>query len=368
MARLWGRDWSRGELERRVGDIQQIGGVRLVELADGKERGVRAAQFRTGTGFAFTVLLDRALDISSAEYCGRSLNWRSMTEDVHPAYFEPDGLNWVRTFYGGLVVTCGLTWAGAPCSEPVGIGTNRLGPRDLGLHGRISHTPAKNVWADGEWEGDDYRMWVRGRCQESMVFAENLILHREISTRIGANSFELVDTVENAGFDRTEHQLLYHVNIGFPAVDGDSELLSPSSEIIPRDADAAAGLDQARRLDDPVHAYDEKAYFHTLSGAGDGATGTAIVNRKLGFGVFLKFNLNELPYYTQWKMMGERSYVVGMEPANCLPVGRAAEREAGRLQFLEGRETRRYRLEIGALTSHAEIDEFERSVAAWSAG
>ena len=54
MARLWGREWTREELEQRVGDVLQIGGVRLVELADGKERGVRAAEFRTGSGLAFT--------------------------------------------------------------------------------------------------------------------------------------------------------------------------------------------------------------------------------------------------------------------------------------------------------------------------
>ena len=57
--------------------------------------------------------------------------------------------------------------------------------RDLGLHGRISHTPAKSVYADAAWEGDEYRMWVRGKCQEAMVFAENLVLHREISARLG---------------------------------------------------------------------------------------------------------------------------------------------------------------------------------------
>ncbi|HEU4753206.1 MAG TPA: DUF4432 family protein, partial [Armatimonadota bacterium] len=177
MPTLWGRHWTRAELEQRVGDLLQIGGVRLVELADGKERGLRAAQFRTGSGFGFTVLIDRGLDISHADWSGRPLNWRSLTEDAHPAYFEPEGLGWLRTFYGGLLVTCGLNWAGAPCHDPHA-GPARLGPRDLGLHGRISHIPAKNVWADGAWEGDEYRMWVRGRCQEGLVFGENLVLER----------------------------------------------------------------------------------------------------------------------------------------------------------------------------------------------
>lgn len=364
MARLWGREWTRDELEQRVGDLQQIAGVRLVELADGKERGVRAAQVRTGSGLAFTVLLDRGLDVSHADWCGRPLNWRSMTEDVHPAYFEPEGLGWVRSFYGGLMVTCGLSWAGAPCRDP-DAGPARLGPRDLGLHGYISHTPAKNVYADGAWSGDEYSMWVRGRCQEGLVFGENLVLHREIRADLGANCFTVRDRVENAGWDRLEHMILYHINIGFPAVDADSELLSPSLKITPRDAEAEDGQERARILDPPIPGYHEKAYFHELAAGPDGRTATAIVNRRLGFGVYVRYRLAELPYYSQWKMMGQRNYVVGMEPANCLPLGRTVEREAGRLQYLALREEREYTLEIGALTSGAEIDAFVAEVGRW---
>ncbi|HEU4754149.1 MAG TPA: aldose 1-epimerase family protein, partial [Armatimonadota bacterium] len=241
-----------------------------------------------------------------------------------------------------------------------------LGPRDLGLHGHISHTPAKNVWADGAWEGDEYRMWVRGRCQEGLVFGENLVLEREISTHLGSNCLTVRDRVENAGFDRVEHMLLYHINIGFPSVDEGSELLSPSKSITPRDEAAVEGQERARTLDAPIPGYHEKAYFHALGAAPDGTTGTAVVNRRLGFGVYVKFNRTELPLYTQWKMMGQRNYVLGMEPANCLPLGRAAEREAGRLQYLDPRETRDYTLEIGALTSPEEIAAFERQVASWS--
>ncbi len=364
MARLWGRDWSRDELEQRTGDLLQVAGVRSVELADGRERGVRAAEVRSGTGLAFTLLLDRGLDIAHAEWAGRPMSWRSMTEDAHPAYFEPDGAGWLRTFYGGLMTTCGLNWAGAPCHDPEA-GTRRLGPRDLGLHGRISHSPARNVHADAAWNGDDYEIWVKGKCQEGLVFGESMVLHREIRTRLGSNAISVTDTVENAGFDRVEHMLLYHINIGWPAVEEGSELLAPSLAVTPRDEAARDGEAFATRLDGPVRDYHEKVYFHDLGTDAEGNTGTAVINRELGFGVYVRFNRNELPYYTQWKMTGQRNYVVGMEPANCLPMGRVAEREAGRLQYLEPRESRTYHLEIGALTSAEEIAAFERDVAAW---
>lgn len=365
MPTLWGREWTRGELEARVGDMRQVAGVRLVELDDGRERGARAAEFHTGTGFRFLVLIDRGLDISQADYCGRSLAWQSMTGDAHPAYFEPEGLGWLRTFYGGLLATCGLNWMGAPCHDPEA-GPKRLGPRDLGLHGRISHLPASNVYADAGWEGDRYRLWVRGKMREAIVFGEDLLLTREISAYLGENRLFVRDRVENVGSERSEHMLLYHVNIGFPAVDEGAELLAPSRSIRPRDAEAAEGVERATRLDPPIRGYHEKAYFHDLAAGPDGRTATAIANRALGHGAYLRWPLAALPHYSQWKMMGQRNYVVGMEPGNALPLGRVTERAEGRLQYLEPGEAREYELEIGALTSREEIEAFEREIGGWA--
>ena len=89
------------------------------------------------------------------------------------------------------------------------------------------------------------------------------------------------------------------------------------------------------------------------------------MNRALGHGVYIRFSREALPHYTEWKMMGERNYVVGMEPGNALPLGRVAEREGGRLQYLEPGQKREYELEIGVLTSAEEIDRFEREIGEW---
>ena len=42
-----------------------------VTLGDGVERGVRVLEFRTGTGFEFDVVVDRAFDIGRHEHAGR---------------------------------------------------------------------------------------------------------------------------------------------------------------------------------------------------------------------------------------------------------------------------------------------------------
>jgi hypothetical protein len=353
MPQLWGREWTRAELESRVGDLSQIAGVRLVELADGKERGARAAEIKTGSGFNFTVLIDRGLDISTAEYQGKAIAWRSMTEDAHPAYFEPEGLGWLRTFYGGLLVTCGMTYAGAP-GEDQG--------QAYGLHGRVSHLPAKNVYADAAWEGDRYRVWVRGKCQEAIVFSENLLLTREVSAYLGENRLFVHDIVENVGHARTEHMYLYHVNIGFPAVDEGARLISPTRSARPRDAEAEAGKEEYPRFQPPTSGYKEKVYFHDLAVDATGYTQTAIANPALGHGVYIRYPKAQMPEFIEWKMMGIRNYVVGMEPANCSVLGRAAERHRGTLQFLEPGERREYHLEIGVLESKEAIQRFEQEV------
>lgn len=53
MVDLWGRRWTKDELLARVGRLEQLAGVQLVEAGDGAERGVRLLLFRTGAGFDF---------------------------------------------------------------------------------------------------------------------------------------------------------------------------------------------------------------------------------------------------------------------------------------------------------------------------
>ncbi|MGC8666866.1 MAG: aldose 1-epimerase family protein [Chthonomonadales bacterium] len=356
MAELFGRRYTREELLAHVGDISQIARVKPYRLVEGHEDGVAAMDVATGGGLTFTVLTSRGMDISAASYNGRSLAWRSATTDQHPAFFEPEGRGWLRTFYGGLVLTCGLTWMGAACEDE---------GRPLGLHGRISHIPATNVHWEGSWEGDDYVLTVSGRMREAIVFGENVELHRTIRARLGETRFFLHDRVRNMGYQRTPHMMLYHINIGFPIVDDHSRLIAPSITITPRDEDAVEGKEQYAQMQPPTPGFREKVYFHDLLPDAEGMVTTAIVNPACdgGLGVFVTYPKHELPFFTEWKMMDQGTYVVGMEPGNALVLGRAAERAAGRLQFLEPGEEREYHLEIGVITEGIRIRQLEDAAA-----
>jgi hypothetical protein len=67
----------------------------------------------------------------------------------------------------------------------------------------------------------------------------------------------------------------------------------------------------------------------------------------LGLGLRLTFNREELPYLFQWKMMGEGTYVLGIEPATCATMeGRADARQQDVLSFLAPGESRNFALGI----------------------
>ena len=357
MALLYGKRYTKNELLERVGDISQIGGARQIKYAGGPWEGVEAVEFRTGSGFCFHAVPGRGLDITIAEHDGRPVAWRSGAGEVAGAYFEEPGLGWLRTFPGGLVTTCGLTYAGAPCEDD---------GQKLGLHGRVSHTQASNVWVDGEWEGDDYRMWAMGKIRESSLFGPNLLLQRKVSALLGENKFTIEDTVTNEGARKVPHMFLYHINGGFPVVDTGSLFVSPTRSATPRDADAEVDKEHYYKMDAPTVGFAERCYYHDMATDKDGFTCAALINKNMPdggqFGFYVKFNKNELPVFTQWKMNGTREYVCGMEPANCHVQGRAWERERGSLQFLEIGELRSYRIELGVLTNAEEVGQFEEMV------
>lgn len=356
MAVLFGKTYPRDELSRKTGDLWQLGGVKPMVLDNGPERGVRIAQFRTGGGLNFAVLLDRGMDIGWAEYRGVPLAWQSATGPIAPAFFEPEGLGWLRGFHGGLVVTCGLTYAGAPCTDE---------GRELGLHGRISYIPARNVYCGGRWQGDEYLLWAQGEMREAVIFGENIALRRKIWSRLGEKRLFIDDVVTNEGYHTTPHMILYHINIGFPVVDASTELITSPAEVRPRDAVAAQGLDRYNRFEEPTPEYAEQVFYHDLTPDAEGFVRAALINPTFrggeGVGVYVKYRKAELPYFIEWKQMGEGDYVVGMEPANCLVEGRDKDRAAGRLQFLKPGERREYQLEIGVLASAEEIEAFRRA-------
>lgn len=67
---------------------------------------------------------------------------------------------------------------------------------------------------------------------------------------------------------------------------------------------------------------------------------------KLNIGLEISFDAKELDGFVEWKMMGVRDYVLGLECGNCYPDGRDVMRRTGMLKFLKPGEKKRYRVDV----------------------
>jgi hypothetical protein len=349
-------------LLRRVGRLEQVAGVRLVTLGDGVERGTRVLEFRTGSGFAFDVHVDRAFDVGRCEYGGRPLAWQSAAGFAGPWYYEPEGLGWLRSFGGGLLTTCGLDHALFMADDTAE--QYHYPPRPTeryGLHGRVSSRPARLAGYGERWESDECVLLARGEVLQASVFGEQLLLERTVEARVGESRLTIHDEVVNVGHDPTPHMLLYHVNVGWPVVDEGSELLVPATGVEPRGEHAVEGY---RELAPPAPAIVEQVFEHELAAERDGRVPVGIVNRALELGAYEVFRRDQLPHHFVWRMLGEGTYVVGIEPSTNRTAGRLDARERGELIELAPGERRTYDLELGAVVGAAEIDAFAERVAA----
>jgi hypothetical protein len=331
MAHLFGRKWTRKDLAARVGDLSQIAGIRLSTWQDGREQGLRVAHVRSGSGLELSVLLDRGMDIGPASFRGLPLAWISPAGFAHPAYHEPSGTGWLRTFGGGLLTGCGLTYLGAPDQDE---------GEALGLHGRLSHIPAARVSVSEAWTGDECELAVRGEMRQACVFGENLRLVRTIATSLGKSEIEIRDEIENLGAGPCPLMVLYHINLGFPLLDAESRLEAPPHEVRPRDAIAAAGISEWMRFAPPTRGYEEQVFYHDIPADADGWAGIVLKNAALGLALGVRCKKDGLPNLVQWKMPGEGGYVLGLEPANCRVEGRSRERARGTLQHIAPGERR----------------------------
>lgn len=355
MAKLFGRELTKEFVMERVGEISQIGGIRASTLNGGAAEGVRCLDFRTGSGFNFSVLPDRAMDIAWADFRGVSLGYMTSTGVVAPQYYVEDGeKGFLRNFFAGLMSTGGLTNIGIPCEDD---------GESLVLHGVIGNRPAEDVSVFQDWDGDEYVMEVRGRVRQSRFKGENLVLRRTITTRLGSQHLAIHDEVENRGFNRQPFAILYHINFGFPIVAEDTRLHTPEGDIRPRTEVARGGLDKYATFQEPTAGYQEQVFYHELKPNARGETYACLFNPALGsdgLGACVKYRPEQLPLLTEWKELGQGAYAVGLEPCTTHLEGRDVLRREGNLEFLEPGETRTFDVTISVIDGQNELKNLKQ--------
>ena len=339
---------SREFLLERTGKLSQIGGISHFVHADGKAKGVSTLRVRTAQGLEFWVMPDKGLDISEASFLGKSLSWHSPAGIVHPAYYSNRGLEWLKSFAGGLLCTCGLSTSGAP-SEDDG--------QSLGLHGPVANIPAEQVSWSEQWDGDDCLLTVSGKVREASVFGPNLLLERTITTSLRSTAITVQDVVENQGVHDSPLMVLYHCNFGFPLLTERSRIYAPSRSAEPATPHAAASQAEWSAFEAPQRDMAERVYFHTMQPDAAGSVTVVLVSDTdhPDLAVALTYDSRTLPEFVEWKMTGVNHFVLGLEPANCRSLGRKAERERGTLQTLAPGERRAFRLELKVLQGAEQV-------------
>ncbi|GGB93761.1 aldose 1-epimerase family protein [Dyadobacter sediminis] len=344
----------------KVSNHQQVGGIETSVIDNGAGRGTRIAWFNTGTGLRFKVVIDRAMDIADAFYNQHSLAWLSHGGITYPQPFSDKGIDWLRTFGGGLLTTCGLTHVGGPESDNYG---------ERGLHGHISNSPAEIISIiQPDLRAGKLEMSITGIIRETKPFGPNLELKRTISATIGQSVIRIHDEVTNKANTPAPHMLLYHFNFGWPLADEGADILW-NGKWHPRHGEESAKIfkegNDFKKCPAPLESHlgtGEEVALIDVEADIFGQSICGLHNSRLGLAVAMKFKKEQLPWLANWQHWGKGEYVTGIEPSTHPLSGQAQARKDKTLLFIEPEESKLYELELEIMTEKEAIDEFVLSV------
>jgi len=340
----------------KISNPAQLGGIETSILDSGQGRGTRIAWVNTGTGLRYKVVLDRAMDIADAFYNQYSLTWLSHLGITPPEPFSNKAFDWLRTFGGGLLATCGLTHVGGPEKDKYG---------ERGLHGSINNIPAtiESIIQPDPVAGK-MDMSITGITKETQIFGPSLELRRTISGTIGQASIRIHDEVINRGNVDAPHMILYHCNFGWPLIDEGTDIIwEGNCKLHGNDAKDKIFREgnNFRKCPGPLDEHSgtgEEIGIIDINADSSGICKCGFHNPLLHLAVSLRFHKKQLPWLTNWQHWGRGEYVTGLEPGTNPPIGQAKAREQGELIFIAPGETRIYDLEIEVLHDDNQIRTF----------
>lgn len=313
---------SADKLRPLVGDLKQIASVRRIVLDDGTERGVRALAFSTGGGLDFWAIADRSLDIGLLSWRGVQLGWQSPASFRSPALSNADddnGRGYSRAF-SGFLVTCGLDHIRQPADGAP-------------MHGHLPHTPAR-VTAYGEDWSNTPTLYCEGEIVQWRYGGEGICLRRRIEAPIGGSSLRIRDRVENIGPEPISPAILYHFNLGFPAI--------ANGTVVRLDGTQVAGP-----IALPDRSHPSPATLHPSS---NGQWSNCVVETpgdEDGYRISLRYDARALPWLQLWRDLRPRVGVFSIEPCN---IGRADDGMNEQAPPLAPGETVSFELELSVET------------------
>lgn len=302
-----------------IGNISQLITLRRVTVSEGRAKGTDIIEVRTAGGLELDILPDAGLDIGQCRYKGVNMSWMSKNGYDSPAAISPYETEFVNTFPGGLLYTCGLRSAG-----PANRDDGEWHPQ----HGRYHGLQAERV---SEVQTDE-EIIIRGTIREAALFGHSLEVERTITIPVDGAAVTIEDRITNQTPRKEEIMQIYHCNFGYPLLSEKARLSLPERrETIPRTEFARSGIERACEFDPPVDNEEERVFFQNM----EDEFRAEIHNHGLGIAMRMEWSGDTLPILSEWRSMASGDYVLGLEPANCFIMGRHQERENGTLRILE---------------------------------
>jgi galactose mutarotase-like enzyme len=143
----------------------------------------------------------------------------------------------------------------------------------------------------------------------------------------------------------------------------------PAAKIAPRDATAASTLPHWDSYGPETPGAPEAVFFLDPRADDEGRTQATLRNAAGTQGVTVRFNKQQLPYFTLWKNRQSLrdGYVTGLEPGINFPNPKPFEQQRGRVVSLAPGESRRFEIVIEAHGDAAALGAAEQQVAALQA-
>lgn len=323
-----------------IGHNSQLFGVEEHRLVGGKGDGMRLFEVKNGKGLELTIMADRCADLARVSFKGDNYGYFSSCGYVAPVYYDHKGDGFLKSFTAGFMTTCGLTNTGIPCEDE---------GEKYPLHGNISHIPADHIYDTM----DEDNIYIHATIRDEAIFARKLVMNRVIACSKKDNTFYVKDVVTNEGDTAQPICILYHINIGYPLLSEEAKVYIPSKAVTPRTAWAAEGIKDFDKIIPPQKNYEEQCYYHEFDKEGL----AAVYNPRIKKGIKISFDVQELDTFTEWKMMGYKDYVLGLEPGNGKLEGRDVLRKNKELKILEPGESFTYQVNFKALENKEDYDE-----------
>ena len=304
--------------------------VERYTLSEGKAAGVQMIRAANARGLEFHVAADRCMDITELRCGGKPIHYSSGTGITHPAYYEPEGYEWLRSFHAGFLTTCGLNQVGEPCEYK--------GVRH-GIHGRISNCPAEHVSTDVQRDGERLKGHIDGIVRQARQQGENIELRRSFEFDSESMLFKMTDEISNRSSMPEPFMVLYHFNFGYPFLTENTKVSIPIESTKgwnPRSEEQKMNFN---RFYAPGTNNGELTLLHRLNADENGMTYFEIESEETRLRV--SYLSAELPYLGQWTHLQTNDYVLGIEPCNNNIRGVAWEAKNNTLCYLEPGESRR---------------------------